>query len=351
MSTVVQPCARCGARWAVQQAAPMHWCPRCRGVLLSPGPIDAPAERRNYRWVARRPDHRPRGSVAPGRTGPTPTPHYTEVPRWGLRDEPAREPVAARPPLSVLAGWLPALLIATALMFAIAAGSELGRYLLLLRNRTYLIDPLLLKFSDAMVNASALFAAVLALLAAVAAVGWLIQARRAVYEGRGLRDPRSPRMLVLGCVIPVVNLLWPGVFLSEMVAGRDDPRPRGAGGGLGGLWGVGGGFAGGPAGRGGARPRLATGLGRRCAVHRVHRRRRRRGGGGDAVGSADGGGPRSARARSYRASLGGGRGPGGACHRTGAAGIGYRRSPGRRGNRPGRRRRGALGREPGGGRS
>ncbi|WP_280230407.1 DUF4328 domain-containing protein, partial [Nocardia cyriacigeorgica] len=225
MSTVVQPCARCGARWAVQQAAPMHWCPRCRGVLLSPGPIDAPAERRNYRWVARRPDHRPRGSVAPGRTGPTPTPHYTEVPRWGLRDEPAREPVAARPPLSVLAGWLPALLIATALMFAIAAGSELGRYLLLLRNRTYLIDPLLLKFSDAMVNASALFAAVLALLAAVAAVGWLIQARRAVYEGRGLRDPRSPRMLVLGCVIPVVNLLWPGVFLSEMVAGRDDPRP------------------------------------------------------------------------------------------------------------------------------
>ncbi|WP_280499204.1 DUF4328 domain-containing protein [Nocardia cyriacigeorgica] len=222
---MVQPCARCGARWAVQQAAPMHWCPRCRGVLLSPGPIDAPAERRNYRWVARRPDHRPRGTVAPGRTGPTPTPHYTEIPRWGLRDEPAREPVAARPPLNVLAGWLPPLLIATALMFAIAAGSELGRYLLLLRNRTYLIDPLLLTFSDAMVNASALFAAVLALLAAVAAVGWLIQARRAVYEGRGLRDPRSPRMLVLGCVIPVVNLLWPGVFLSEMVAGREDPRP------------------------------------------------------------------------------------------------------------------------------
>ncbi|WP_308646736.1 DUF4328 domain-containing protein [Nocardia cyriacigeorgica] len=222
---MVQPCARCGARWAVQQTAPMHWCPRCRGVLLSPGPIDAPAERRNYRWVARRPDHRPRGSVASGHAGPTPTPRYTEIPRWGLRDEPAPEPVRARPPLSVLAGWLPALLIATALMFAIAAGAELGRYLLLLRNRTYLIDPLLLKFSDALVNASALFAAVLALLAAIAAVGWLIQARRAVYDDRGLRDPRSPRTLVLGCVIPVVNLLWPGVFLSEMVADREDPRP------------------------------------------------------------------------------------------------------------------------------
>ncbi|MFE3441795.1 DUF4328 domain-containing protein [Nocardia sp. NPDC059180] len=221
---MVQPCARCGARWAVQQAAPMHWCPRCRGVLLSPGPIDAPAERRNYRWVARRPDHRARGPVAPGRAGPTPTPRYTQMPRWGLRDVPASVAAAPRRPLNVLAGWLPGLLVGVALMFGIAAGSELGRYLLLLRNRTRLIDPLLLNFSDALVNASALFAAVLALLAAIGAVGWLIEARHTAYERLGRRDPRSPRALVLGCVIPVVNLVWPGVFLTETVAGREDPR-------------------------------------------------------------------------------------------------------------------------------
>ncbi|NEW38302.1 DUF4328 domain-containing protein [Nocardia cyriacigeorgica] len=193
-------------------------------MLLSPGPIDAPAERRNYRWVARRPDHRPRGPVAPGRTGPTPTPRYTQIPRWGLRDVPAPVAAAPRRPLNVLAGWLPGLLVGVALMFGIAAGAELGRYLLLMHNRTRLIDPLLLNFSDAMVNASALFAAVLALLAAIGAVGWLIEARHAAYERLGRRDPRSPRTLVLGCVIPVVNLLWPGVYLTEMVAGRDDPR-------------------------------------------------------------------------------------------------------------------------------
>lgn len=223
MSTVVQPCARCGARWAVQ-STPMHWCPRCRGVLLSPAPIDAPAERRNYRWVARRPDHRARRTPVAGRPQSRETPRYTQIPHWGLLDPPPRPAAAVPPPLTRLTKWASTLLIVTMSWFAVAAVAELLRYLLLLRNRTRLIHPAVLVCSDVLVVGAALFAMFFALLAAVAVVGWLIDARRLAFQESGRTDPRSARALVLGCVIPVVNLLWPGVFLTEIVAQRSDPR-------------------------------------------------------------------------------------------------------------------------------
>ncbi|GAA5095733.1 DUF4328 domain-containing protein [Nocardia iowensis] len=224
MSTVVQPCARCGARWAVQ-SSPMHWCPRCRGVLLSPAPIDAPAERRNYRWVARRPDHRARRS--PVSTPPvvgSETPRYTQIPRWGLLDPPPRPAAEAPRPLGRLTQWTSRLLIATAAVFAVAAVAELLRYLLLLRNRTRLIHPAVLIGSDALVIGAALVALVLAVVTALAVVGWLIETRRVAFRKIGRDDPRSVRALVLGCLVPVVNLVWPGVFLTEIVAERSDPR-------------------------------------------------------------------------------------------------------------------------------
>ncbi|WP_280415897.1 DUF4328 domain-containing protein [Nocardia carnea] len=226
MSTVVQPCARCGTRWAVQ-GTPMHWCPRCRGVLLSPGPIDAPPQRRNYRWVARRPGRLDRSGRSTG-SGPVSagTPRYTEIPRWGLQDRPVAAQDREQPrPLSTLTRWVYTALMATAMLFGLAAVAELGRYLILLRNRTRLIEPPLLWFSDALVNTAALFALIMALVAAVAALGWLIEVRRAAFAATGRRDPRSPRILALGCLIPVVNLIWPGVFLSEVLAERGDPRP------------------------------------------------------------------------------------------------------------------------------
>lgn len=225
MSTVVQPCARCGTRWAVQ-GTPMHWCPRCRGVLLSPGPIDAPPQRRNYRWVARRPGRRDRTRPAGFGQGSTATPRYTEIPRWGLHDRPAGVADGEQPrPLSVLARWVYPALLATAGLFGLAAVAELGRYLILLRNRTRLIEPVLLWFSDALVNTAALFALIMALVTAVAALGWLIEVRHAVFAAAGRRDPRSLRTLALGCLVPGVNLIWPGVFLSEVLAERSDPRP------------------------------------------------------------------------------------------------------------------------------
>ncbi|MCX4096594.1 DUF4328 domain-containing protein [Nocardia sp. alder85J] len=219
---MVQPCARCGSRWAVQ-GAPMHWCPRCRGVLLSPGPVDAPPERRNYRWVARPPGRRPRPSarpVSPPVAGP---PRYQEIPRWGLHDS-RSEPAPVVPGrLARLSTRVAGLLVLTAVLFVLAAVAEIGRYLILLRNRTRLIPQPLLLASDLSLYVLAGCALLAALLTAVALTGWLIRARRNAYAAVGEQDPRPGPMVWCGCLIPVVNLLWPGVFLTEL-ARRGEPR-------------------------------------------------------------------------------------------------------------------------------
>ncbi|WP_433669620.1 DUF4328 domain-containing protein [Nocardia sp. CA-136227] len=224
-SAVVQPCARCGARWAVQ-GKPLHWCPRCHGVLLSPAPVDAPADRRNYRWVARPPGRKSPAAQPVRRPGSTETPRYQQIPRWGLHDRP---PAEAPEPYRPLAAWtdrLDRLLIATAAVFVVAALAELGRYGILLRNRTRLIQPWLLWISDAAVTVSATLALALALLSAVALVGWLAETRRAAYANVGESDSRSLLSLVLGCVVPVANLIWPGIFLTEAAQRTGDGDPR-----------------------------------------------------------------------------------------------------------------------------
>ncbi|MFJ4656079.1 DUF4328 domain-containing protein [Nocardia sp. NPDC088792] len=215
-TTVVQPCARCGARWAVQNK-PLHWCPRCHGVLLSPAPVDAPPQRRNYRWVARPPGRRTADRNG-ARPQPDPgTPRYTQMPRWGLQDRPPVEAPAPRRPLAPLTTRVPRLLIATAVMFGLAALAEFGRYGVLLYNRSRLVQPAVLWTSDVSVIITSALSLALALVTAVALVGWLAETRKGAYAAAGEEDPRSLRLLVLGCVVPVVNLVWPGVFLTEIV--------------------------------------------------------------------------------------------------------------------------------------
>lgn len=228
MSTVVQPCARCGARWAVH-GTPMHWCPRCRGVLLSPAPVDAPPQQRNYRWVARPPGRGPR-VVRPssGATIDPSTPRYTEIPRWGLQDRPPPAPEVPGTGFALLdrlTERLTSLLFATVVLFALAAAAEFGRYLVLLRNRTRLIEPVVLFLSDLSVYATTIAALLCALATAAGLIGWLVRARADAYATIGRRDPRSLPALLCGGLIPVVNLIWPGVFLTELARTRGgDPR-------------------------------------------------------------------------------------------------------------------------------
>lgn len=202
----------------------MHWCPRCRGVLLSPGKVDAPAAQRNYRWVARRPDHRTRKADATTSAPLGPTPRYTQTPRWGLLDPPPAPASARERPLRGIAARRDRLLVGTTIVFLLAGLAEYGRYLILLQNRARLIPGWLLSISDATVLVFGVIAPIYALVAAVSLVAWLIEARTIVFTAYGRRDPRRRWSLIAGCLVPGVNLIWPGVFLTELLGADPDPR-------------------------------------------------------------------------------------------------------------------------------
>ncbi|MFC4376586.1 DUF4328 domain-containing protein [Nocardia halotolerans] len=194
-------------------------------MLLSPAAVDAPPAKRNYRWIARRPDHRTRRTTA-ATASPAlgPTPRYTEVPRWGLLDPPPPAPRTPPRPLGGMAARRDQLLGLVTVAFLFAALAEYGRYLVLLQNRTRLVPSWLLWISDATVLTFGVLAPIFALAAAVALVAWLIEARRAAFTARGERDPRRSWTLVAGCLVPGVNLIWTGVFLTELLGPHPDPR-------------------------------------------------------------------------------------------------------------------------------
>ena len=157
---MIQVCSQCGTRWNVRDRQ-RAWCPRCHGTLLAPsGPADqqewgprpgaaaagpaAPPRPRlppGYRWVAVRP-----GTPPPPRRGRRelgPTPRYQVIPRWGLVehfDAPAEQqaPRVAGPSATAVRMTL----VATMAVLGAAAFVHLVRYVLLIINRTVLLQPL-----------------------------------------------------------------------------------------------------------------------------------------------------------------------------------------------------------------
>lgn len=140
------------------------------------------------------------------------------MPRWGLVDPPPAGPATAPTRTERLAELAPTLLAAAVVLFLLGAAAELLRYGLLLRNRTTLISPTVLAVSDAMVFTLGVMAPMVAFAAAAASVAWLVGARRAAWQRVGRAEPRSAAAVAFGCLVPVVNLVWPGVFLSELAA-------------------------------------------------------------------------------------------------------------------------------------
>lgn len=206
-------CASCG-RSAPPDAGPFcQYCGRSRAGL---------------RWVATPPAARPVPPRRPRRpyTGP---PSYRGVPTWGFPalpwprpDEPERVPAwaAARDVANVLVP----LLRATAAVALLAAGAEVWRYVLLVRSRSGALDAGTVSASDMLVDGAGWFATVLGLLAGLLTVLWSVRASRAAAERGGHRPSRSARDVVLGWLVPGVNLSVPGSVLAEIEHGALDRR-------------------------------------------------------------------------------------------------------------------------------
>ncbi|MGI5126679.1 DUF4328 domain-containing protein [Pseudonocardia sp. CA-107938] len=204
------------------------YCPGC-GRYLAAAPLE---------WVAT-----PPASVYPPAPPHTPrspyrgAPFYRWIPRWGFPAGPWRDPDGepAEPPTALhaaraLAGTVVPLLWATAVVAFMAAGAEVWRYVLLLQSRDEALAPAAVAASDALVAAAGIVAPILAVVAGLATVLWTLRARIAAAELAGVAPTRSPRQVVLGWVVPGVNLVVPGSVLAEIehaVLERPaDHRPR-----------------------------------------------------------------------------------------------------------------------------
>ncbi|MET0701747.1 MAG: DUF4328 domain-containing protein [Mycobacterium sp.] len=236
---MIQVCAACGTRWNVRDKQRV-WCPRCHGALMAPSAdarvpdpnwsrpgaarpnTSAPPQRPDprlpagYRWIAVRPGTPPEPRRRRRPLGPTP--RYAGTPQWGLRDyiDPGTGEQTAPPPSgpsTTLVRWT---LVIVAAIMAFAALVHVLRYVLLVINRTYLLNPLL--------AGGALWLGVLAsVLAIFAVIGgalvlvtWLIARRAAVFTHHGLTEPRPTWALWVGSLVPLVNLFWAPVYVIEM---------------------------------------------------------------------------------------------------------------------------------------
>ncbi|WP_183473054.1 DUF4328 domain-containing protein [Mycolicibacterium iranicum] len=229
---MIQVCSQCGTRWNVRDRQRV-WCPRCRGTLLAPSG-HAPAQAWNqrqapppqgqgrpaqplpsgYRWVAVRPGAPPRPRR--GRRELGPTPRYTSVPRWGLVehfDAPAEQAAVRKGPSPTAVRTTIVLTIAA---LGAAAFIHLLRYILLIVNRTTLLNPWVAAGATWGGVALSVIAVFLVVASAVMLTNWLIARRAAAFAHRGREDPRSAWVLRAGCLIPFANLLWAPVYVIEL---------------------------------------------------------------------------------------------------------------------------------------
>ncbi|WP_182349175.1 DUF4328 domain-containing protein, partial [Tomitella gaofuii] len=188
---------------------------------------------RGYRWVAR-PPARPGAAWHPQRPDaaqPGPTPFYREIPRWGLHPAPpALEPDPDLKRRSAAASARSTLTV-TLVLFVLAAAAEAFRYGLMLRNRSHLVHQTTVAISDATALVLGYAAMVFVVASAVTCTRWLIRVRARTFEAAGEAEPRRTRWMAAGMLVPVVNLVYPGVFLTELAAARrragtDDDRAR-----------------------------------------------------------------------------------------------------------------------------
>ncbi len=150
------------------------------------------------------------------------------IPRWGLTEHfdgavdgdvlPERTQVGPTP------AFVRTAFTVTAVIVGLAVMAHVLRYALLLVNRSILLNPILagaVTWLGVALSVLALFAVIGT---GVVLTNWLVARRAAAYAVGGTEDPRSPWEIRSGCLIPLANLLWAPVFVTELA--RVEHRTR-----------------------------------------------------------------------------------------------------------------------------
>ncbi|MGP4018526.1 DUF4328 domain-containing protein [Saccharopolyspora sp. 5N708] len=190
-------------------------------------------------WVATPPGG-PRRIRPPRRpqryTGP---PAYPAVPRWGFPLLAWRWPLALplRPHADPMvraesaAGTAIATLWITAAVAVVATFAEGWRYVLLVISRGQALPRMTLAISDALVGTTGLILWLLGVLCGLFVVLWGLRARAAAAERIGVHSARPDWQVVVGVLVPGLNLFVPGSVLAELehsVLVAEGARKRGA---------------------------------------------------------------------------------------------------------------------------
>lgn len=230
---MIQVCSQCGTRWNVRDRQRV-WCPRCRGTLLAPsghapgqgwdqrqpppqqqgGGRQGPPLPSGYRWVAVRPGAPPHPRR--GRRDLGPTPRYQSIPRWGLVEHfegPAEQAVERKGPSPK--GVQTTVMLTVAVLGA-AAFVHVVRYILLIINRSVLLNPWVAAIATWGGVAISVVAVFMVVASAVVLTNWLIARRAAAFAHQGRPDPRSVWELRAGALTPFANLLFAPVYVIEL---------------------------------------------------------------------------------------------------------------------------------------
>jgi hypothetical protein len=180
-----------------------------------------------FTWVATPPP-----GVATGprpKRGPVPylgPPSYPAAPRWGLprlawRASSAvpgtvRRPEAEPAGLARQAALTEILLWVLGASALVAAVGEIWRYTLLVLGRDEALSASAVSVADNLLLVSALLAVVLGIVVLVLTVRWLLAAGELATRLAGYAPPRPAWQLLLGVLLPVLNLFLAGSALAEL---------------------------------------------------------------------------------------------------------------------------------------
>jgi Domain of unknown function (DUF4328) len=116
----------------------------------------------------------------------------------------------------------------TALVVLVTAVGEGWRYALLLNSRFDAVPAGPLRASDALVVTGGVVSVLSSILAGAVTLGWLVHASKVAASSAAVTPARPGWQLVLGALVPGVNLVVPGAVLAELehAALSRDPNGR-----------------------------------------------------------------------------------------------------------------------------